>query len=460
MSGTRALDATLNAVRAGILRTAALAYQYLPLPGHWKDGAVHLAFRMAGPVFAGERYYELWRGAGSAPRPPAVARTAGGKPHVLVVDRYVLQPDRDAGSRSTWCMVRALRSMGFHVTFWPRDGLWDPDYVPPMQAEGVTVLWGESVRGPVDAWFARHGDKFEHVVLNRPLIAREFIPAVRRHSRANVVFSGVDLHHARFAREYALTGFWPLRWESAIMKRIEHAVWRAADVVYYPSSEETQAVRDAVPGVRAWTLPLYFFDDAPAASEGVPGSRKGVVFVAGFAHGPNADAAKWLVAQIMPLVWRTMPEAHLWLVGSRPTDEVRALAGPQVTVTGYVPDDELLRFYRTTRVAAVPLRVGAGMKGKVVEALYHGVPLVTTTVGAQGLDGLPAAVAVSDDAEVIAAHIVSLLRDDARWIEASRVQREYAHARFSREAMADVLCLGFGNATSAAGVSLPGSRAP
>lgn len=432
-----------KALRAAILRAGFLGYQYLPVPGHWKDGVLVLAFRFAGRLFAGERAYELWRRRAAAPLAPDVPAGPSDRPRVLVVDRYVPQPDRDAGSRSTACVLRALHRMGFAVTFWARDGLYDPDYVPPLQQDGITVLWGEAVSGSLDGWFARHGAAFDHVLLNRPLIARDFIPAVRRHSHATVVYYGHDLHHARLAREFALSGFRPLRWESALMERIEHALWRDADVVYYPSSEETEAVRRAVPGARAWTLPLYFFDEAPAASSG-HGARNGIVFVAGFAHGPNADAARWLVGQIMPHVWRAVPRAHLWLVGSRPSDAVRSLAGPQVTVTGYVPDEELMRFYGSARVAAVPLRVGAGMKGKVVEALYHGLPLVTTTVGAQGLDGLPSIVPVTDEANEFASGIVDLLRDDARWEAVSRAELDYARARFSLQAMVDVLRLGLG----------------
>jgi glycosyltransferase involved in cell wall biosynthesis len=200
-------------------------------------------------------------------------------------------------------------------------------------------------------------------------------------------------------------------------------------------------VRSTVPGVRAHTLPLFFFDDEPPAEDG-PGAREDIVFVAGFAHGPNVDAAKWLVREIMPLVWERRPDVHLSLVGSNPSNEVQALAGDKVTVTGYVSDEELLRFYRTARVAVVPLRVGAGMKGKVVEALHYGVPLVTTPTGAQGFEHLPEAITVSLNPVVMASRMNELLHDDVRWTEAARHARDYARERFSARAMIDVLALG------------------
>lgn len=218
------------------------------------------------------------------------------------------------------------------------------------------------------------------------------------------------------------------------MRRVEHALWRDVDAIYYPSAAECEAVRAVVPDALALPLPIFNFDEPPLV-EG-PSGRRDVLFVAGFGHSPNVDAAVWLVKDIFPTVRAASPDpVGLWLVGSNPTDEVTRLAGEAVTVTGYVTDDALHRFYATARVAVVPLRVGAGVKGKVIEALHFGVPLVTTSVGAQGLDGLPTVVVVSDDAQVIAQEISKLLQDDERWRDASRRQQAYISGRFSPEAM-------------------------
>lgn len=432
------MGGAVDSLRARILGAGLIAYRYAPIPSAVKDACVSLAYRLAGPMFRGGRHYELWRQQAAAPAPSRALRGAQGSRRILVVDHYVPQPDRDAGSRSTWCVLRALRSMGLAVTFWPRDLLYDAHYVPMLQQEGIDVIWGTPPRDRFGAWFAQHGAAFDYVLLSRPLVARECIAHVRKHSRAKVLFYGHDLHHARLAREAALTGSQPLQWESNIMRRIEEAMWRQSDVVYYPSAEETDVVRSVVPGVRAHTLPLYFFDDEPPA-EDVPGAREGIVFVAGFGHGPNVDAAQWLVREIMPTVWQRFPRVRLWLVGSNPNREVQALAGEKVTVTGYVSDEELLRFYRTARVAVVPLRAGAGMKGKVLEALHHGVPLVTTTVGAQGLEGLRDVTAVSDDAQKLAARVIALLEDDVLWRRVSESERAFVGRRFSRQAMCELL---------------------
>ena len=145
----------------------------------------------------------------------------------------------------------------------------------------------------------------------------------------------------------------------------------------------------------------------------------------------------------MPRLWQRYPDVCLSLVGTNPTDRVRQLAGERVEVTGYVSDEELARRYAEARLAVVPLRYGAGVKNKVVEALQNGVPLVTTTVGAQGLPGVADVAVVSDQADEIAAGIERLLRDDALWREYSRGGAALARSRFSRQSLQDqlVACL-------------------
>ena len=379
----------------------------------------------------GDRYWDALRGHDRRPD----------RQMILVVDHYIPQPDRDAGSRSMWCILRVLVKMGLVVKFWPQNQAYDPEYTDWLQQAGVEVIVGDEVRNNFSGWLTANHQRLSHVLLSRPTVAPEFLPMLRKRSRAKVLFYGHDVHHERLLREYELTGAETTRREAAEFRKLEQSLWREVDVVYYPSSVETETVRAAVPGVPAHTMPLYFFDDVPRV-EG-PEGRKDILFVAGFGHPPNVDAAKWLVHTIMPLVRASAPgSVHLWLVGSNPTEEIERLAGDDITVTGYVTDERLLQFYRTARVAVVPLRIGAGMKGKVIEALHYGIPLVTTSVGAQGLDGLEAVVPVSDNENTLADEVCALLRDDDRWRETSRKQRAYMEGRFSVHAVEQALRLG------------------
>jgi glycosyltransferase involved in cell wall biosynthesis len=129
-----------------------------------------------------------------------------------------------------------------------------------------------------------------------------------------------------------------------------------------------------------------------------------------------------------------VPNAKLAIVGSNPSPDVCALAGRSVSVAANVSDQRLRELYQASRVAVVPLRYGAGVKLKVVEALREGLPLVTTPVGAQGLPGLADIVAVHDDPAGMAEAIIRLLTDDALWQQCCAAQIAFATARFSEAA--------------------------
>jgi glycosyltransferase involved in cell wall biosynthesis len=362
---------------------------------------------------------------------------AWSRPVVLVVDHYVPQPDRDAGSRTMFAFLRRLVEAGCVVKFWPDNLHFDPDYAPALQAMGVEVVHGRRWKRRFDDYMAENGAHVDAVVLSRPHVAPRYLPAIRRHSSARIAYYGHDVHFTRMREQAAVAGGDTRARAIREMERQERELWCAADVVLYPSADEAALARELEPGVDARAITAYAYDRFVA--DATPAGRDGILFVAGFAHPPNVDAAQWLVREIMPLVWREEPRARVALVGANPTGEVLALAGDRVEVTGFVSDAELERRYAFARVAVVPLRFGAGVKSKVVEALQQGLPLVTTSTGAQGLDGLGDVSQVADDPARIAAAVVALLRDDAAWRRASQLGARFAEARFSPAAMGAAL---------------------
>ena len=364
-----------------------------------------------------------------------------GRKLMLVLDQSLPEPDRDAGSSTIWSFLQVFHAHGLDLKFWPQNLALREQYARPLQQLGIEVFHGREYLGRFGDWLKRNGHRLDHVLLSRPLTAQSVIGPLRRHApQARLLYYGHDIHHRRMQDEHALKGGEGLRRETHAMQAMEHEIWRRVDVVYYPSEEEARVVREAVPAAVVRAVPAYCFEPAPARGDAAgraagPGQRGGLLFVAGFAHTPNIDAATWLVREVMPRIWRRHPETQLTLAGSNPTDEVRALAGTRVSVPGYVTDAELAALYARARVAVVPLRFGAGVKRKVVEALHHGLPLVTTPVGAQGLDGLEHVVPVTGNAEAFAAEACRLLEQDAAWQQVSADAQAYVQTRFSREVM-------------------------
>jgi glycosyltransferase involved in cell wall biosynthesis len=119
------------------------------------------------------------------------------------------------------------------------------------------------------------------------------------------------------------------------------------------------------------------------------------------------------------------------LVGSNPDEKVKALASDAIKVTGFVTDEELASFYNQVRVAVAPLRFGAGIKGKVVEAMYFGLPCVTTNIGAQGLQAALEFLKVSDQPHAYADYVLELLEDNALWESCATQSQNFVNKHFS-----------------------------
>ena len=359
-----------------------------------------------------------------------------GRPIVLVVDHYVPEPDRDAGSRNILSLILALQQAGMAVKFAAQNSRAELGYARDLAAMGVEVLvpapvaWGGDGHA---AWLAEHGGALDLVLLSRPDVARKYLPLLRQHTGAAIVYYGHDLHFARLRRQAELLADRAAHRQSALMERQERNIWRASDLVLYPSAEEAATVVRLEPGVVARAVTPFSFAGFPAARAPVPGFD--ILFVAGFAHPPNEDAAIWLANEILPAVRARVPQARLRIVGSNPTASVRALEGQGISVAANVSAVQLADEYIRARVAVVPLRFGAGVKLKVVEALQAGLPVVTTPVGAQGLPALAEFVPVETDATCIAAAICILLTDDTLWRARSEAQIAYARDRFSQDAV-------------------------
>lgn len=358
---------------------------------------------------------------------------------VLVVDHYAPQPDRDAGSRAMWQLMMVLQRQGMQVKFWPENLTWDPVYAAALQSHGIEFFHGPEFEAGFEPWFAEHGRYFDYVVLSRPHVSKRVVDSVRRHASARIIYYGHDIHHLRLQAQLAVKPTPHLSEDIARERAWEEAMWGQSDLILYPAEGETRYVDDWLRrnGVdaAARTAPLFAYEGTPGDPAATLHEREGLLFVAGFAHPPNVDAALWFVREVLPRVQAERPGVTLSLVGSHPTDEVRALAGDGVDVTGYVTEEALAGYYGRSRVTVAPLRFGAGMKGKVLESMHYGIPCVTTTIGRQGLDEAADFLAAEDDPAAAARRIVQLLEDDAEWRRVSSASRGFIARRFSPDAL-------------------------
>jgi GT2 family glycosyltransferase len=361
------------------------------------------------------------------------------KPCVVVVDHYVLQPDRDAGSRSTMAIIGGLLKMGFTVKFWP-DNLWyDPVYTPQLQQRGVEVIYGSKHVGRFKQWLAAAEGCVSHVLLNRPHVAVNYVDILEGFPDIQVVYYGHDLHFERLQREHAISPSTSLEKDIEYFYELENAIWSKVDAVLYPSQEEAETVKRLLPSANVAAVSPYVYEGLNAFAQRTPVQGNKIIFVAGFGHPPNTDAAVWFVKDIFPLIKAQYPEVELYLIGSNPTEQVLQLKSNSIYVTGYVTDEDLAAHYASARVAVVPLRFGAGVKNKVVEAMAYGVPLITTEVGVQGLIGADEIIPVTSDEIQFANAVCAVLASDELWSTYASAGNAYVASRYSLAAMKDAL---------------------
>ncbi len=355
-------------------------------------------------------------------------------PRVLVADFRVPMRDRDAGSLRMYEILRSLLRAGYGVTLLPDNLLGLEPYTRELERMGVEVI-----NGPVDLnrELAEIGPDLKAAILSRPHCASRWLDTIREHGpAATIIYDTVDLHWVRESRRFALDSGMsvssngivePLGPKAVALHELELALVKMSDVTVTVTEEERAQLLRIVPGARVAVIPTIH--ELAGAIE-PPGGREGVLFVGGFEHPPNGDAVLYLVREVMPKVWAELPEASVMIAGGSVPGEVTELAGPRVEVLGWVKDLEPL--LARARALVVPVRFGAGVKGKITQGLASGLPVITTTIGAEGLGGEDGVnMMIADDATALAERVLAVLRDDELWQRISGGGAELAKARCS-----------------------------
>jgi len=354
------------------------------------------------------------------------------KKHILFIDHYIPHFDQDAGSRTVYQYIKFFMKNNFQVHF-IGDNFWHypgTPYLDALEQLGVEVLWGPYYANHWKDWLKENGRYIDYVFLNRPHISIKYIDEVKKYTNAKIIYYGHDLHFLRLQREYEVTKSKKVLEEMEYFKNLEMTLMKKSNVVLYPSYLEKEAIKKIDENINVLDVPAYLYENFSKEDKNIK-MTSDLMFVGGFSHGPNTDAVKWFVDEIFPIVRKSIPEIKFYVIGSNPPEEIQKLHnGKDIIVTGYVSDEELNEFYRKCRISVVPLRYGGGVKGKVVEALYYNMPIVTTSTGAEGLNGVEEYLIVRDDAKAFADIIIELYNNFDMLKRYSK-GREYCEKYFS-----------------------------
>jgi glycosyltransferase involved in cell wall biosynthesis len=368
--------------------------------------------------------------------PKSLPADRAAKSRVLVIDATTPTPDKDSGSMDAYNYMRIIRELGFHVTFVPENVVFCDDYTRDLQRRGVECVYLPWIRSPKEA-IRRYGPEADIIMLCRVNVAAPLVDVVRRYApRARILFDTVDLHFLRESRETELFGSSMLGDKVAHTREVELEVIRKADATILRSTHEMELLRELIPDARLFHFPIV--RDIPGPSGILWAARRDIVFIGGFAHPPNADAVKYFVSEVWPLLQVSGFSERLIIVGSNMPDRIAALAADNIIVYGFVRN--LADIFGKCHLSVAPLRYGAGVKGKVVTSLSYGVPCVATPIAAEGSGLVPNEnILVAEDAHEMAKMIQALCVNEQLWNKLSQSGLLYCEEKFSIRATKKII---------------------
>jgi glycosyltransferase involved in cell wall biosynthesis len=264
----------------------------------------------------------------------------------------------------------------------------------------------------------------DELLLTRLPAGQGSTPIVQHHHKIDSVL------YARLGGRRVVTHFdlWKLR----RLERESARLWRHHVVC---SAEDAAVLHARYPQLSCSAIPSGYdpehFRPRDPAPERAPAT---LLFLGSMSYGPNADAAARFVHEVLPALLRTHPTLELEIVGKAPSPEVRALAGPNVRVVGAVPD--VRPYLERATLMVVPLRIGGGTRLKIVEAMAMGCPVVSTPVGAAGLDLVDREhLLLAEDSARFAARVAELIAEPELGQELAGKAREHVAARFTWHAL-------------------------
>lgn len=379
------------------------------------------------------------------------------KRSVLVVYDHVPRPGESGADLRLVQIVELLRTAGHRVVLIGRNADSKPEHTRALEAKGVRVLAPDPDRTPfhtppgarIDLAALCAEERFDVAILYQYFwsgigVAEQYLPLLRAAAPAlRVVLLSDDCHALREERKAEKSGSRSDLERARGLFEKEADSYALADALWTITPDDAERMRAAWPTLEPRVIPFAQADvrvEVPEFS-----ARDGLLFLGSGANDANVQAVRWFVRAALPLVRAELPNVKLRLVGEPPAGGW-GFDDAAIETVGRAAD--LAPQFDRARVFVSPVTYGTGLKTKNVQALGHGLPLVLTTISAEGL-GLEGELgaSVQDDPAAFAARVVALHEDEALWTRCSAAALEHARdafgtARTARElerALDDVL---------------------
>ena len=356
----------------------------------------------------------------------ALAANRASSGRIFVADYEVPHWDRHAGGLRMRRLLEILIEIGWQVTFAPGNRAAIEPYATELRQIGVEICCDcefpdKTVRG--------FSQLFDVALLSRPEDGARWLSAFRSASPStHIIYDTVDLHALRNERGRLLGRNDQSETAEEQVAVQEQRLIDAVDQTFVVSSFEKEWLAKRQPNAKVSVVGLVHNEPV---SETSFDQRKGLLFVGSWNHKPNQDAVRFLLDEVMPLVWQKIPEIKLNLVGSDMPQNLGSSDG-RVVCHGWLED--LTPLFDQVRLSLAPLRFGAGLKGKVAESLCRGIPVVGTSMAFEGFEmNEELSLGKADGASGIARAIVALYQDQGTWEKSSQSGRAMVADLLGRE---------------------------
>lgn len=352
---------------------------------------------------------------------------------ILVVDHRVPTYDMDSGSLRMYSLLGILCELGYKITFIPNDLKKIEPYTSKLQKMSIEVLYGNV---DVEKYLAREGYKFTFVILSRPEVAFKHISLIRAYAISSIViYDMVDLHWLRHKRAFSATDNNEHLEMAEHYKSMELFNVTCSDIVFAITKDEKNLLLEEIPEAKIEVIPNIH--DVTKTNNPF-NKRKDIMFIGAFLHHPNEDAVLYFVEKIFPIIKEQINDVKFFIVGCFPSDAILRLSSKDIIVTRYVKS--VTNYFENSRVFVSPLRYGAGMKGKIGQSMAYGLPVVTTTIGAEGIGLVNGESALIEETpKKFAEAAIRLYSDEVLWNKISIKSTEIIQNNYSKEVVSKKL---------------------
>jgi glycosyltransferase involved in cell wall biosynthesis len=347
----------------------------------------------------------------------------GKNPTILYIDQ---EPPNDyaCGSKLSKLYCNLLSEMGFHVKYLPMHvSKSNQKYIQDLEVKGIECCVIETSKGRLSAldpwtgplhqtsfetWFKSKSEVFDYYLLARPS-SYKYLNIIQTHQPdAKYFYHPADLHFLREEREKLFSKKHKKdATKSSILydpKTIELTMLKNAQKVLHVSTYENNLLKKEYGINNGIIIPCLFFDSDNKRNDN--SIRKDLVYI-GSNHHASSDGINWFLDEIFPSILDVHPDTIINIAGSCGT---KISQNKNIKTLGKVSEDGLKQLYQTC-IAIIPLRYGAGVKGKVLEAMNYQTPFVSTNIGLEGIKGVNRAKKGIDAPKEFACEVCNILTD-------------------------------------------------